>query len=124
MNSQIFYAAAQIAMTVATLILFFVGFSIVVKALKTESDEDEKKAKRIFMRSFKRSMCFLAGGLTAYAGTKFCSNASAMTAEGYGLFEIAVQSLIQAVLTAGFLLVIPYILIGWKFNTGRKKQSR
>lgn len=124
MSGTVIFAVGEIVLMIATVVLFFVGFGIVVKALKLpDEDEDAKKAKRVFMRSLRRCMGFLAGGLAAFAGTKLCRLLPVMTAEGYGLLEIAVQAALQAVMTAGFLLVIPYILMGWKYGGGRKRQD-
>lgn len=116
-------AIGQIVFMIAAIVVFFIGFRVIVTASKEELNLNEiKQQKKKYMRCFKKCMQLLCAALLLYALMRFCGSYIPMRQGGSDITAIALSSLIEAVYNVGFLLVIPYILMRWHFSPDRKKR--
>ena len=97
---------------IVSAIFFFSGLKVMVNYTKSDGDE-----AALFK---KRSITLLAIACGCYAIGKLCSNFIPMSNQDYNLLEIILQSVVEAVLQTGFLVLLPVVIKG-KRNRGNSK---
>ena len=93
----------------AAAVLFFIGLKTMISYTKTDGEN-----AALFK---KRSIKLLAIACGCFAVGKTCSNFIPMSHQDYNLFEIILQSVVEAVLKTGFLVLLPVVIKG-KRNRG------
>ncbi len=113
---EMILAILQIVMMIVSVTLFFLGLRKVFrfyyggKNPETEGYRTPEQAKKDTAEMRKGSLIFLAGGMLAFAGFSFCSLFMPMSIEGYNLFEIILQAVVNAFVNTGFLVLLPLVV--------------
>ena len=94
---------------IVSAILFLIGLKVMINYVKSEGDDAASHKKR--------SIKLLAIACGCFAIGKLCSNFIPMSNQDYNLLEIILQSVVEAVLQTGFLVLLPVVIKG-KRNRG------
>ena len=108
-------AILEIIFFLISLVFIFLGINLSVKAVKSKNQFSERKIKKIYIRSAKKSCVIIFIGLLFYSIMNICRNYIPMKNEGNDIIFIISQSFFEMLLNFGFLIIIPYILYRWKF---------
>ncbi|MCR4939121.1 MAG: hypothetical protein K5930_03300 [Treponemataceae bacterium] len=100
-----------IASFIAAAVLFFIGLKVMVNYMKKEGDE------AVSLKN--KSIRFLAIACACYALGKFCTNFVPMSNSDYNVAEILLQSVVEAVIQTGFLILLPVVIKGRRKKGGR-----
>lgn len=111
MSYELVFNILSLAAYLAAAVLFFIGLKEMVSYLKKEGDEAAS--------SKKKSIKILAIACGCYAAAKFCSNFIPMSNQDYNIFEILLQSVVEAGIQTGFLILLPVVIKGRRNKGGQ-----
>jgi uncharacterized membrane protein len=105
MNTDLIYNILQIVFTIAAVTLIFIGLRYAIK--KLDKDAKEKEIPRtVIIKSTK----IILLGICFYGLARYAANTLSTAGEGYGMLDIMIQSLWEAVYRLGFVAFLPYII--------------
>lgn len=116
MNSELLYSILQIVSTIAAVVLIFIGLRLAIKKLDKDAKEKEIP-QEIIIKSTK----IILLGICSYALARYAANTLSTAGEGYGVLDISIQSLWEAVYRLGFLAFLPYIIN--RIRAPKRKES-
>ncbi len=111
MSYELIFNILSIAFFVAAAVLFFIGLKVMVSYLKKEGEEAALQKNK--------SIKLLAIACGGYAIGKFCANFIPMSKQDYNIIEIILQSVIEAVIQTGFLILLPVVIKGRRHKGGQ-----
>ena len=104
MSYELTFNIVAIVAYVAAAVLFFFGLKVMISYIKAEGDE----AKLLKNKSIK----LLALACGCFAVGKTCANFIPMSNQDYNFAEIILQSVAEAVVQTGFLVLLPVVIKG------------
>jgi len=116
MNTDVIYSILEIAFILIAVVLVFIGLRSAIKVLDKDS-KDKQIPKDIFVKSTK----IIVAGIIFYGLARYASNSLSNESEGYGMIDIMIQSLWEAVYTIGFVALIPYVM--YRFTAPKYKKN-
>lgn len=115
MNTGVIYSILEIAFTLIAVVLVFIGLRKSIKVLDKDT-KDKQIPQEIFVKSTK----IIIVGIIFYGFARYASNSLSAESEGYGMIDIMIQSLWEAIYTIGFVALIPYII--YRFTAPKHKK--
>ena len=112
MKYELVFNIVAIVAYAGAAVLFFLGLKIMINYIKTEGDEASMLKKK--------SIKLLAFACGTFAVGKACANFIPMSNQDYNFAEILLQSIAEAVVQTGFLVLLPVVIKGRK-NRGDSK---
>lgn len=106
MSYELIFNIIAIVAYIAAAVLFFLGLKVMIGYIKKDGDE-AKELKR-------KSIKILAIACGCFALGKACANFLPMSKQDYNLAEIIIQSVAEAVVQTGFLILLPVVIKGRK----------
>lgn len=122
MSKESILIICEIAAMIASVVLFFLGLYLPVRAMR-KGGNDRAAQLSSFNAVYMKSIVFLVCGVVASGLSKTFKNYTLMSSDGYELLGIFLQSLWEAVLSYGFLIIIPIIIKRWRFTASLPKGS-
>jgi hypothetical protein len=116
MNTDVIYSILEIAFILIAVVLVFIGLRTSIKVLDKDT-KDKQIPQEVFIKSTK----IIVVGIIFYGLARYSSNSLSAEGEGYGMIDIMIQSLWEAVYTIGFVALIPYVI--YRFTSPKHKRT-
>lgn len=116
MNVSVIYSIMEIAFILFAVVLVFIGLKTSIKVLDKDT-KDKVIPKTVFIKSTK----IIIVAIVFYGLARYASNSLSAESEGYGLTDMLIQSLWEALYTIGFVALIPYII--YRFTAPKHKTN-
>lgn len=117
MNTDVIYSILEISFVLFAVVLIFLGLRTSIKVLDKDT-KDKQIPKEVFIKSTK----IVIVGIIFYGLARYASNSLNSESEGYGMIDILIQSLWEAIYTIGFVALIPYVI--FRFTSPKHKKTK